>query len=545
MAELLKNGSVKMRNGRILWGRDTLQIIDLCELTDLLCPRPAPVAGGFQGFGGGGGRGERGFQGPAGTGGGGTGSQGSQGFQGFQGSGSGSPGPQGNQGPQGFQGVQGPQGFQGLQGSGVQGPQGNQGNQGNQGFQGALNPDIFAATRVVSLIAGDGTDLTIAAAIAALPAEGGYIYIKQGIYPLAASLVPTNKPIVFLGSGDGTILSLGANVISAFTINFNQRYTFGRMRILGGGVAGQVAFEFNIGGSSTESVTMSDVTVDNMEKPFLVAGTDFPLVHTTDCFFRVANLATSRHWDGPGEWRASNTIASFTGVVPRGGFANNPDLAWVNSEVWIPGAGDVNYVQMDRCRILNGTLSVGAQGSIIGDSVFDTNAVITRFIDILAAANAVVLEGCSFGSTTSQRVRIASQNCIVDGNSGLDVEEIGTADFNRYDGNDPFFQNSVIIGDNSLVNNEGTATVAVNTLLTGYSRTIEVDASGGARTITLPPAAGVNKIVYTIKKIDASANNVTIDPDAAELIDGVATQLLTTQWQALRIQSNGTGWIII
>jgi hypothetical protein len=184
--------------------------------------------------------------------------------------------------------------------------------------------------------------------------------------------------------------------------------------------------------------------------------------------------------------------------------------------VWIPGAGDVNYVQMDRCRILNGTLSVGAQGSIIGDSVFDTNAVIARFIDILAAANAVVLEGCSFGSTTSQRVRIASQNCIVDGNSGLDVEEIGTADFNRYDGNDPFFQNSVIIGDNSLVNNEGTATVAVNTLL---HRLFPHDRGGRKRRRAHDHAAAgcrVNKIVYTIKKIDASANNVTIDPDAAE-----------------------------
>jgi hypothetical protein len=152
---------------------------------------------------------------------------------------------------------------------------------------------------------------------------------------------------VFLGSGDGTILSLGANVISAFTINFNQRYTFGRMRILGGGVAGQVAFEFNIGGSSTESVTMSDVTVDNMEKPFLVAGTDFPLVHTTDCFFRVANLATSRHWmvraSGAPATRSRRSPESFLvadsqttriwrGSIPRCGFrarATSTTSRWI------------------------------------------------------------------------------------------------------------------------------------------------------------------------------------------------------------------------
>jgi len=72
-----------------------------------------------------------------------------------------------------------------------------------------------------------------------------------------------------------------------------------------------------------------------------------------------------------------------------------------------------------------------------------------------------------------------------------------------------------------------------------------VNAVGAPRTISLPAAATVRRIVYTIKKIDASANVVTIDPSGAETIDGVATQLLTTQWQALRIQSDGTGWMII
>src|SRR5258705_1348785 len=192
MAELLKNGSIKMRNGRILWGKDIVQIIDLCELGELLLPAPK-VVGGFQGFGGGGGARGR----------------------------DGAPGPAGAVGPVGPIGPQGPPG---------------------------PGPDLFAATRFVSLIPGYGTDLTIAAAIAALPAEGGYIYIKQGIYNIAASLIPTNKPIIFLGSGDGTILNLGANVISAFTIAFDQRYSFGRFRILGGGVAGQSGFEFAIGG---------------------------------------------------------------------------------------------------------------------------------------------------------------------------------------------------------------------------------------------------------------------------------------------------------
>lgn len=495
MAELLKNGSIKMRDGRVLWGRDPVHIIDVCEIAQLLVPPPKTV-GGFQGFGGGGGG--RGPAGPAGP--------------------VGAPGVAGSVGPAGPVGPPGPPG---------------------------PGPDIFAATRIVSLVPGEGTDLTIAAALVALPPEGGLIFVKEGIYPIAATMALPAKPVTILGAGDGTILTLGGNAISAFTINFNQKYSFGRFQILGSGIAGQVGFEFAIGGASTEAVTLSNVLVENIEKSFLVAVTDFPLVHTTDCFFHVANLPTSFHWDGQGEWRAENTVASFTGVVPRGGFNNNPDLAWTNSEVWIPNGGGVNYVQLDRCRILNGTLTVTAAGGIIGDSVFDSSAVIARYIDVVAGADDLLITGCSFGVSSAQSVRIAATHCIVTANVGLTVLETGAADFNTYTGNDPFFLTSVVIGTNSIVNNEGVLIVAADTLLTGTSRSVEVNAAAAPRTITLPPAAGAKLIVYTIKKVDASANAVTIDANAAETIDGSLTQVLSTQWQAITIQSDGTSWIVL
>lgn len=75
--------------------------------------------------------------------------------------------------------------------------------------------------------------------------------------------------------------------------------------------------------------------------------------------------------------------------------------------------------------------------------------------------------------------------------------------------------------------------------------TLTVDASGGARIITLPAASQSTRRIYTIKKIDASANTVTIDANAAETIDGAVTQVLTAQWQAITIQCDGTAWFII
>jgi len=89
-----------------------------------------------------------------------------------------------------------------------------------------------------------------------------------------------------------------------------------------------------------------------------------------------------------------------------------------------------------------------------------------------------------------------------------------------------------------------TSTSADLTLNTTHF-TILVDASGATRTITLPAATGCARRIYTIKKIDASGNVVTIDGNASETIDGATTQPLNTQWEYLKIQSNGTSWFII
>lgn len=74
---------------------------------------------------------------------------------------------------------------------------------------------------------------------------------------------------------------------------------------------------------------------------------------------------------------------------------------------------------------------------------------------------------------------------------------------------------------------------------------ILADASGGNILIGLPAAAVTTGKVYTIKKVDASANTVTIDPNAAELIDGAATYVLTIQYQTITVVCSGTAWHII
>lgn len=71
------------------------------------------------------------------------------------------------------------------------------------------------------------------------------------------------------------------------------------------------------------------------------------------------------------------------------------------------------------------------------------------------------------------------------------------------------------------------------------------DATSAPQTVTLPAATGSGTI-RTVKKIDASANTVTVQRAGADLIDGVATYVLTVQYQSVTVLDAATGvWDIV
>ena len=71
------------------------------------------------------------------------------------------------------------------------------------------------------------------------------------------------------------------------------------------------------------------------------------------------------------------------------------------------------------------------------------------------------------------------------------------------------------------------------------------DATTGAFTITLPTAVGIAGREYIIKKVDSSANAITVDANASETIDGALTQVISDQYTSITIVSNGSNWYII
>jgi len=70
-----------------------------------------------------------------------------------------------------------------------------------------------------------------------------------------------------------------------------------------------------------------------------------------------------------------------------------------------------------------------------------------------------------------------------------------------------------------------------------------VDASGGPVTVTLP--GPTSTAVVTVKKIDSSANAVTIATPGSETIDGDSDRTLTAQWVAREVASDGTNYYLI
>ena len=82
-------------------------------------------------------------------------------------------------------------------------------------------------------------------------------------------------------------------------------------------------------------------------------------------------------------------------------------------------------------------------------------------------------------------------------------------------------------------------TTAVDLTLTATHHWVTVTANG--KRITLPAASTCSGREYIIS---ALANNVIVDANASELIDGALTQVLGL-YDTMQIKCNGSGWIII
>lgn len=111
----------------------------------------------------------------------------------------------------------------------------------------------------------------------------------------------------------------------------------------------------------------------------------------------------------------------------------------------------------------------------------------------------------------------------------------------------------VIINSDSQVVTESNTTIIdgklqwryvdVTTTHTASDREfVLADATSAAFTVTLPTLA--SDLWVNIKKVDATANAITITAGASGFIDGAATQTLNSQYEAVDLYCDGSNWYI-
>lgn len=85
--------------------------------------------------------------------------------------------------------------------------------------------------------------------------------------------------------------------------------------------------------------------------------------------------------------------------------------------------------------------------------------------------------------------------------------------------------------------------ISTNTTLDATQNVVDVDVTSASVAITLPTAVGINGREYVIRKLDSSANTVTITPNGSETVNGSSDIVLDEQYESTIIYSDGANWI--
>ena len=207
--------------------------------------------------------------------------------------------------------------------------------------------------------------------------------------------------------------------------------------------------------------------------------------------------------------------------------------------------------------------TVGVDVQMVGNTIKDVdghgisvNSAATIQTDYLIANN--YFKNVGDGSTSYDAINLTKCSAftlrenIIDGDSAtrhwlyLDASTNIVCDGNTYTQSvDPDvgrINNPTMLFKQGVQNN---LNVTATTTLVFNNDTVLCDATAGAITINLPSAASCPGKIYRIGKKDVSVNAVTIDPAAAQTIDGAATLAISTQYQIATIISDGANWVTI
>jgi hypothetical protein len=129
-----------------------------------------------------------------------------------------------------------------------------------------------------------------------------------------------------------------------------------------------------------------------------------------------------------------------------------------------------------------------------------------------------------------------SRALVSDGSGDVSVSTITSTELGRLDG---------VTGD---IQPQLNAKFRFNetTAITGFTAVNQVtylcNSSSGAFTVDLPAAASSDFVVIKDSGGSSEGNPITIDPNAAELVDGVSTYVIESNYESVTLISDGLNW---
>lgn len=270
----------------------------------------------------------------------------------------------------------------------------------------------------------------------------------------------------------------------------------------------------------------------------------------------------------PGGVANTVTIIAGTGLAGGGNLSSNVTIDMANTAV-APGsygtASSVGQFTVDQQGRLSSAANVAIDIAVanVSGAVANTTTITAGTglngggnlasnvtIDL---ANTSVTAG-TYGSNTQVaqitidaqgRITSASNVAISGGGGGGSGGNVVTAIATITSGTEiGWSNNSAAIL--SWENNSSQIIAWANNIynVTANNATILVNCAVEAFTTLLPSAASLTGQQYKIKKIDNSANAVTVSTTSSQTIDNALTYPLSTQYQSVTLQSDGSNWWI-
>lgn len=414
------------------------------------------------------------------------------------------------------------------------------------------------------------TEAGLAAAIAALPAEGGEIWVGQGTITLTGSIT-IDRNVKLIGAGRATTVITPAASVTAFSLGAFQ-LVMRDMEFRGNGTqklilltaAGSVTDLQNVrvggivggfGGTPLDTfldasgssfggsvrLTDSDFNLDNV---FIANGNTLSLSMEMCNVGALTSISLPGSASQNGAYNCSFSAATIeVRAIPVSGCLFSGNVTFVGgtfADGCTVTATTITFgnnckatncsltgavTTGDNCQISNATLTSTLSA---GETSIYSNCVIAgavtaggtgvkmfgcklaSFTSSTAGRDNHVIKGCTFTGAGNNCTLTDSDGCVVEGNVNCQVNETATSDSNVF-ANNTGFSGSTIVGPNDTV--DGTRRFSS----TGNS------ADAYATILTFTSLKGLFGI-GTIKNTDGAADQMTVEEEAIDFFGTTHTK---------------------